>query len=390
MSKRIILGLFRLASIKTFDQRPSDYDIKIIDPSFYDDVLNKKTLGFGEAYMSNKFTTPNLELLLTKLSTLNKLSFLQLIRYLYFTDYFYFINYYLWKLLIILDTIIRNPQTILRSKVVAEEHYNLPPILYQKMLDKNMLYSCAYWKDVDTLDQAQIAKANLIIQKLKIRDGDSILEVGSGFGYVSFAIATQYPNSKVLGISISEEQVKYCQQRYMLPNLKFKLQDYRELKENSFNKIYSVGFFEHTGEQNYDHFFNLMYGLLKNNGIMLLHTIVKHRESHNSDPWFDKYIFRGGYLPSMGQVLKVTEKGEFRLADIQEFGFYYARTLQVWLENFEGSFEELQNMNPTIFTNKFKRMWEFYLVMSKVGFNTRSIHLTQFVFTKNAVDVYCR
>ena len=387
MSKSLVLKIFRLSNIKIYEEYPYNYDIRVIDDTFYSDLLNYKTLGLGEAYMSGKFMTPNLEMLLVKLQKINTLNILKLLQ---FTDYLYLIKYCIFKFLIFCSWYFINLQSIIKSKMVAEEHYDLPPILYQKMLDSTMLYSCGYWNNVNTLDEAQKQKAELIIQKLKIDDNDQILEIGSGWGFIAYAIATIYPKSNVLGISISAEQIAYCTEKYNLPNLKFELRDYRELQKNSYDKIYSVGMFEHVGYKNYQDFFNVTYSLLKNNGIMLLHTITKHQEEKVNDPWFDKYIFPNGYLPSMGQVIKVVEKTQFNLVDLQEFGDYYTLTLEAWLQNFEKNFDILQEKNAGIFTKRFQRMWEFYLVMSKVGFISKHLHLSQFVFTKNYQGVYIR
>jgi cyclopropane-fatty-acyl-phospholipid synthase len=389
MSKVIVLKLFKLVGIKTYEQYPQNYDIKVIDHTFYSDLLNYKTLGLGEAYMSGKFTTLNLEILLTKLQRINTLNIFAFLRLLQWQDYLYLLKYICFYLINLCIPVFTNPQDLLKSRKVAEIHYDLPPILYEKMLDPTMLYSCAYWNEVKSLDEAQLQKTELIIQKLKIKDGDRILEIGSGFGFIAYRIAKRFPNCDVFGISISKEQVAYCNQKYDLPNLKFQLQDYRELQKNSYDKIYHVGFFEHLGYKNYQDFFDITFQLLKNNGIMLAHTVTKHKESYNCDPWINKYIFPGGYLPSMSQVLKVVENIKFNIADLQEFGPYYALTLEAWLQNFQQHFESLRDTIPTVFTTKFYRMWEFYLIMSKVGFTSSHLHLTQFVFTKN-YGVYIR
>lgn len=387
MSKAIILKLFDVVGIDYDGHAP---DIYVKDETFYDDLLHYKTLGFGEAYMYAKFTTPDLEQLLLKLQKLNKLSLCALLALLDFWDYIYFLKYIFFKLYTFLIISCTNPQSIIASKKVGKEHYDLSNLFFAKMLDEKMLYSCGYWDDVKTLEGAQIAKTELVIQKLKIKPGDTILEIGSGWGYISYAIASKYPHCKVFGISISKEQITYCREKYNLPNLNYGFCDYRELQKNSYDKIYSVGMFEHVGYKNYNTFFDITYSLLKDNGVMLLHTITKHKQSRNSDPFFDKYIFAGGYLPSMAQVLKVAENTNYNIADLQEFGLYYALTLQAWLQNFKINFNELKSNDPTFYTPKFERMWELYLVMSKVGFMSGHLHLSQFVFTRNYKSVYIR
>jgi cyclopropane-fatty-acyl-phospholipid synthase len=395
-SKSIVLKLFRAANVN-FSQNNAaqNCDIVVLDDSFYTDVLHYKTLGLGEAYMAGKFTSPNLDRLLSKLQTLNTLSLWQLLRLLSIRDWLWLLKYLVFKWMLWCSWYFCNPQSILKSKQVAKEHYDLPTVLYEKMLDPTMLYSCAYWTDKATsLETAQQLKTQLIIQKLKLVDGDQVLEIGSGWGHIAATIAKQYPRCHVLGISVSQEQVQYCRKTFCdIPNVEFRLIDYRQLPAQSYDKIYSVGFFEHVGYKNYKEFFALTYSLLKENGLMLLHTITKHQHSKTNDPWFDKYIFPGGYLPSISEVVAVVESEKspsFQLADVQEFGDYYALTLDHWWQNFQKHFCTLQQTIPSVFTNRFRRMWQFYLLMSKVGFTSKHLHLAQFVFTKNYQTVYIR
>jgi cyclopropane-fatty-acyl-phospholipid synthase len=380
MSKNIVLKLFRLTDIRL------GTDITVHDDSFYNDLLKYKTLGFGESFMSAKIETPNLESLCIKLQRLNVLSIMDYLKILSFWNYLYLIFYVFWKIYNFILFNITNFNTILRSKKVAKVHYNLPDVLYTHMLDPTMLYSCGYFKDTNNLETAQTQKADLIITKLHISDGDEILEIGCGWGFIAARIANANRNVNVTAITISSEQIKYCNQKYKLPNLRFILIDYRQIPENSFNKIYSVGMFEHVGAKNYKDFFNITYKLLKDDGIMLLHTICKSKYNPISDPWFEKYIFPGGYLPSVAEISRNIELTNYSFADLQEFGYYYATTLQCWLDNFENTYSQFSHL----FDDKFKRMWKLYLIFSKVGFNSGHIKLHQFVFTKSAVGVYHR
>jgi cyclopropane-fatty-acyl-phospholipid synthase len=382
MSKQIVQKLFNYVDI-------NNYDIKVIDESFYSDILNSKTLGFGEAYMNSKFDTVNLYELCLKLHKLNNLSLQDLFNILNLWDFIYLIKYLFFKFITIIYGYIFNLQSIVLSKKVGKIHYDLPFSLYDKMLDSTMLYSCAYFFAESDLFTAQVQKANLVIDKLHIQNSNNVLDIGCGWGYITYAIAKKYPNCFVTGITISKEQISFCEEKYKLPNLSFQLIDYRELKIDSYDRIYSVGMFEHVGYKNYKDFFDKTYSLLKNEGIMLLHTICKHKQSYNSDPWFEKYIFPGGYLPSISQVIKSTEDTKFNIVDVQEFGLYYSRTLESWLNNFEKNYEELRDTNR-IFDEKFYRMWKLYLVFSKVGFDTKYLHLSQFIFTKNNKEVYHR
>lgn len=402
MSKRVILKLFKLVDINIkYHTNQNDYDIDVLDDSFYTDILHRKTLGLGESYMNSKFDTPNLELLLTKLSKLNDLSALQLLSHLNFIDYIYFIYYIFWKVINVYYCIFFNQQTIEKSKEVGEQHYDLPNILYENMLGTTKFYSCAYFTKNDKrrkkyldrygkIDIAQNNKCHLIINKLQINDNDNILEIGCGWGFISYIIAKKFPKSKVLSISISKEQIDYCNKMYSLPNLKFELKDYRDLTKNSYDKIFSIGMFEHVGYQNYNDFFNITYSLLKSNGLMLLHTIVNKKVNYGNDPFFHKYIFPGANLTSISQILKSIENTKYVVEDVHCFGLNYSKTLNCWYDNFQESFDTLNEYDPVIFNDKFKRMWEMYLKMSIVGFNTRKLNLAQFVFSKNKKDVYDR
>jgi len=392
MNKSIVKKLFKQVNVITKEDNELYFDIDIKDDSFYYDLINYKTLGLGEAYMFEKFETPDLENLLYKLSRLNDISIFSILKYLSFFEWFYFIPYLLWKMWNKIRFLFFNQQTIEKSKVVGEEHYDLPNILYDNMLGSTKLYSCSYWNnDYFNLDKAQIAKTNLIIDKLLIKDGQTVLEIGSGWGYIASQIAIRYPKCKVTGISISSEQIAYCIENYnYIDNLRFCLIDYRFIAENYYDRIYSVGFAEHIGFKNYKHFYDLTYKALKNEGLMLVHTICRNKENYGNDPFIDKYIFRGGELTSASQILKVVESSKFNMEDVHEFGLYYAQTLLAWRVNFLDSYDNLKFSNSYLFDANFKRMWLFYLTISRIGFLNKTLRLTQFIFTKNNNTVYNR
>jgi cyclopropane-fatty-acyl-phospholipid synthase len=390
--KSIIKKIFERFNIITKEENEKNFDIDVLDDSFYSDLINYKTLGLGEAYMNEKFKTNNLENLLIKLAKLNDLSIFSLLSYLTIFEWFYFIPYIVWKIWNKMKFIFFNQQTIEKSKVVGEEHYDLPNVLYDNMLGATKLYSCAYWQFSQyTLDDAQKRKAKLIMDKLYIEDGQDILEIGSGWGYIASQIAVSYPNCKVIGVTISAEQIEYCLNTYKhIQNLTFHLIDYRFIAKNSYDRIYSVGFAEHIGFKNYEQFYDLTYNALKDTGLMLVHTICRNKENYGNDPFIDKYIFRGAELTSASQILKVVESSKFHTEDMHEFGLYYAETLKAWKNNFYDSYNKLQKYNPEIFDEKFQRMWLFYLTISRIGFLNKTLRLTQFIFSKNNNQVYNR
>jgi len=231
--------------------------------------------------------------------------------------------------------------------------------------------------------------------KLKLQDSLKVLEVGCGWGFIASEIAKKYPHSRVVGVTNSREQFLYCIEKYAnILNLNFINCDYRDFylsrRSETYDRIYNVGFLEHVGDKNYKDFFEITQYLLKDEGISLVHSITNPTASGgNGDPWIRKYIFPGGYLPSDSRIISVIEQTKkLKLVHLQEFGFYYAKTLDCWNSNFEKNWSIISEKHPEIFNDKFYRLWEFYLRSCKVQFQMEKIHLTQFIITKNAKKVY--
>jgi cyclopropane-fatty-acyl-phospholipid synthase len=295
------------------------------------------------------------------------------------------------------NEIISNNQSVDLSKNVGEQHYDIPDILYEYMLDPNRQYTCGYWKpNTFDLETSQINKINLIIDKLQIPDNVemNIVDIGCGWGGLTNAISERYPLCKITGISISKEQIKNANIKYNKnPNLKYLFLDYRDLPKQdiSYDRIVSVGMFEHVGFKNYNTFFNVCNKILKTEGICLIHTITKPlpdkflfgSENYSTDPWIDKYIFPGGYIPQMEQVLSTSQSERLMCHHIQNLSISYAKTLKEWYNNFKLNWQTIQKSNPTFFTDKFYNMWEFYLLCSMVNFEVKQLQLTQFILTKN-------
>jgi cyclopropane-fatty-acyl-phospholipid synthase len=263
------------------------------------------------------------------------------------------------------------------------------------MLDSHRQYTCAYWKPgVKTLEEAQQAKINLIIDKLQIPDDVemNILDIGCGWGGLTHAISQRYPKCKIDGISISKEQINYANKKYKSNKLQYFYFDYRDLikKNKKYDRICSVGMFEHVGHKNYDTYLNICESVLKKNGIFLLHTITKpHIEKHmigttkhTGDAWINKYIFPGGQIPLTEWILTSAQNNKLMYHHIQNLSVSYAKTLDAWYNNFTSNWNEIKKTNPHFFTDEFYRMWEFYLTSCKVLFEKKNTQLTQFVFTK--------
>ena len=274
-----------------------------------------------------------------------------------------------------------------KSRKNVEHHYDIGGArgekLYDIFLDKtHRLYSCAYWKnDTKTLEEAQQNKINHIIKKLDIKKGEKILDVGCGWGGMALEIAKQ-KNCEVTGISLSKNQIDYCIKKSKDLNLSnqvnFELKDYRKIN-GKFDKIYSVGMFEHVGKKFYKIFFKSMNKLLKENGTFLLHTIGVVDKPTAPNKFINKYIFPGGTCPSFSEVIKPIEKTGLIVADTETLIRHYDKTLESWLERFMSKKELVKDL----FDEKFVKMWEFYLSSTAAAFRYRDLVVFQLQIVKN-------
>ena len=274
-----------------------------------------------------------------------------------------------------------------KSRKNVEHHYDIGgekgEKLYDIFLDReHRLYSCAYWKnDTKTLEEAQKNKINHIVKKLDIKQGQKILEVGCGWGGMAFEIAKQ-KGCEVLGISLSKNQINYCKKKAKdlgLDNqVSFELADYREV-QGKYDRIYSVGMFEHVGKKFYKAFFESMNKLLKDDGIFLLHTIGVVDKPSPPNKFINKYIFPGGVCPSFSQIIEPIEKTGLIVADTETLIRHYDKTLESWLERFLGKKQEVKDL----FDEKFVKMWEFYLASCAAAFRYRDLAVFQLQIVKN-------
>ena len=273
------------------------------------------------------------------------------------------------------------------SRKNVEHHYDIGGIkgekLYDIFLDRtHRLYSCAYWKkDTKTLEEAQQNKIDHIVKKLDINQGNKILEVGCGWGGMAFEIAKQ-KGCEVKGISLSKNQIAYCKNKAKELNLdnqvNFELADYREIK-GKYDRIYSVGMFEHVGKKFYKTFFESMNNLLKDDGIFLLHTIGVVDQPSPPNKFINKYIFPGGVCPSFSQIIQPIEKTGLIVADSETLIRHYDKTLENWLERFLAKRKEVKDL----FDEKFVKMWEFYLASCAAAFRYRDLAVFQLQIVKN-------
>ena len=273
-----------------------------------------------------------------------------------------------------------------KSKTNVTHHYDISDELYDLFLDSKRQYSCAYFKnETDSLETAQNNKIEHIIKKLNLQPNQKILDIGSGWGSLAIEIAKK-SQCEVTGITLSENQYNYSVNKAKELNLEnqvsFKLIDYRELNEK-FDKIVSVGMFEHVGRKFYKTFFNQISKLLNDDGLALIHTIGSFNQPRNPQPWVTKYIFPGGYTPSMSEVIGPIEKSGLIVSDVEVLRMHYSHTLRNWKERF------LKNKSKVLamFDENFFRMWEFYLTSCEMAFKWGDQVVFQFQLTKDLKSV---
>ncbi|GAA0347827.1 cyclopropane fatty acyl phospholipid synthase [Morganella psychrotolerans] len=336
------------------------YDIQVNNNKFYKRVLQEGSLGLGDSYMDGWWDCEKIDELIAAMIEADLESSLSLS---------------LKDLVRVAGSRLINLQSRKRAWIVGKEHYDLGNDLFSEMLDPRMQYSCGYWKDATDLDTAQQNKLKLICEKLKLQAGMTLLDIGCGWGGLAAYAAKNY-GVKVTGVTISTEQKKLAESRCSGLNVEILLQDYRDLNRQ-FDRIVSVGMFEHVGPKNYDTYFRVANKCLTQDGIFLLHTIGSNKTDLNVDPWINKYIFPNGCIPSVTQISSASEPF-FVIEDLHNFGSDYDKTLMAWFQRFESSWNNLEIK----YTPRFKRMFSYYLNACAGAFRARNIQLWQVVFTK--------
>ena len=349
--------------------------LKLLDQKLMQKLLINPDLYFGEAYMDGSLLIEN-----GTITEFLDLAFRNIGR----GD----INFYGTVIKKIKGTFryLTSFNKILKSKENVAHHYDISEKLYDLFLDKNRQYSCAYFKnDNDTLEVAQKNKMHHIIKKLNIKPNQKVLDIGSGWGTLALEIAKE-TNASVTGITLSENQFEYSKNKAKEMNLsnqvEFKLIDYRQLNEK-FDKIVSVGMFEHVGRKFYRTYFNTVSKLLNEKGIALIHTIGSTMPPRDPQPWITKYIFPGGYTPSLSEAVKPIEDSGLIISDIEVLRLHYAHTLRHWKERFLSKKDAVLDM----FDEKFFRMWEFYLASCEMAFKWGDQVVFQFQLTKDNTSV---
>ena len=361
--KKQIESILNKADIRINGDR--QWDITIHNEAFYKCVLIKGSIGLGESYMDGWWDVRELDQFFNKLVSAR-------------LDKEIKIN--LHVILYALNTVLFNLQKKAKAFEIGEQHYDIGNDLYTSMLDKRMTYTCGYWKNAKTLDEAQEAKLDLICKKLKLKKGDRILDIGSGWGsFIKYA-AEKYGVSCV-GLTVSKEQKALADKLCKDLPVETRLDDYRDLSaDDKFDHIVSIGMFEHVGYKNYKTYMQSVHRLLKDDGIFLLHTIGGYKTTKLNDPWIEKYIFPNSMLPSLKQISKASE-GLFIMEDWHNFGSYYDTTLMHWLKNIDANWDSLKKN----YDDRFYRMWKYYLMASSGTFRSRKNQLWQIVFTKHGI-----
>lgn len=335
------------------------WDIQVHNEALYSRVIKQGTLGLGESYMDGWWDCDRLDMLFDRALRLR------------------------------LDQKIKLPLRVILTNALARiinfqnktgamrgvSHYNVGNDLFKIMLDQNMIYSCAYFKDTADLDEAQIAKLRLSCEKLELKPGMRLLDVGCGWGGMAKFAAENFGVS-VVGVTISKEQYKLATERCKGLDVEIRLQDYRDITE-TFDRVVSIGMFEHVGHLNYSLFMKKISSCLDEKGLFLLHTIGVDQSASLADEWIRTYIFPHGMLPSVTQIASAAET-HFIMEDLHNFGPYYDKTLMAWHKNFTSHWHQISDQ----YDERFYRMWNYYLLSCAGGFRARASQLWQIVFSK--------
>lgn len=357
---RLMVDLLERADIRIGGSRPWDMQINALGVP--ERIFAQGNLGLGEAYMDGAWEVERLDEFFHRLLVARLDRHVKPLRLMFHA----------------LRTRLLNLQSSRRAWQVGEVHYDLGNDFYSAMLDPRMTYTCGYWKNASNLAEAQEAKLELICRKLALEPGMKVLDIGCGWGSFMGYAAQRY-GVECVGVTVSREQAAWAKERYAGLPLEFRLQDYRQI-EGCFDRIASIGMFEHVGRKNHQAFMEVAARCLSDDGLFLLHTIGKNHRQSSPDPWIDRYIFPNGDLPSLGQIGDSAD-GLFVTEDLHNFGADYDKTLTAWHSNFEKAWPQFS----AGLGERFHRMWRYYLLSCAGAFRSRDLQLWQLVFSKNGV-----
>lgn len=356
----VIETLFSDTNVTINGSQP--WDIRIHNDRVYRMVLTNGSLGFGDAYVDGLWDAEQLDETFHRLLSSDIDAKMRG-----------------WARVKLVMEALRhrlfNLQSSERAFEVGQRHYDIGNDVFEAMLDPTMSYSCGYWAQAQTLDEAQLAKLDMVCRKLQLKPGERLLEIGCGWGGLAKHAATNYGVS-VVGITVSREQKKLAEQRCAGLPVEIHLMDYRDLT-GQFDKVVSVGMFEHVGPKNYPVYFQTAHDLMTDEGLFLLHTIGNYTTSTHTDAWIDNYIFPNGKVPS-AKELTIAIEDRFLIEDWHNFGQDYDKTLMAWWHNFNQAWPQLEQR----YGQRFYRMWRYYLMCCAGYFRARQGQLWQLVLSK--------
>lgn len=359
-SRKRVVSLLSQAGVRVNGDGPAD--LRVNNPRFFDRVLSRGSLGLGESYMDGWWDTDDLEGLLRRLMEARLGEQVRTLS-----------DGWLWLL-----ARLSNRQRGRRAYTVGERHYDLGNELYEAMLGPTMVYSCGYWSGAQDLAVAQDAKLDLIYRKLGLTPGMRVLDIGCGWGE-ALRRAAQHHGIAGVGVTVSQKQAEHARARCRGLPVEIRLADYRSLDER-FDRIFSIGMFEHVGVKNHRTYFEVVRRCLPEDGVFVLHTIGANVSGEHADPWIDRYIFPNSVIPSAAQVSRAVE-GLFVIEDWHNFSADYARTLAAWRTNFDQAWPRL----TARYDERFRRMWHFYLDSARANFECRRLQLWQLVLSPRGV-----
>ena len=357
--KALAAELLAPADVKIDGDRP--WDIQVNNDKLFTRIFREGSLGFGESYMDGWWDCEALDELIHRILR-NRVD-----KNMPFN----------WKVFIYrLSGLLFNRQTQCRSWVVGKEHYDLGNDIFEATFDSRITGSCGYWKTATTLDAAQDAKLDLICRKIGLKPGQTVLDIGCGWG-AFMKYAAEHYGATCVGATVSKQQVKLGKDLCNRLPVEFRLMDYRDIS-GKYDHVVSMGMFEHVGYKNFDTYFNVARNALKDDGLFLLHTIGANVSEQVIDPWLDKYIFPNGAIPSIDAIGK-SLSGKFVVEDWHNFGTDYDKTLIAWMNKFNQHWPKLKEK----YTESFYRMWRYYLLSCAGGFRSRNIQVWQLVLSKD-------
>jgi len=369
-AERLVRDTFGYAGIEVNGNKP--WDLKVNDPSVYD-MMIKGSIATGEAYMFGMWDCANLPMFFERL--------LQ-------SDIYDKIPRNVSTALLWFKSTVFNRQTREQTLALGKLHYDIPVEVWEATLDSRMTGSCAYYRDGnETLDQAQLNKIDLMLQKAMLKDGDRLLDIGVGWAAFSGRAVEKY-GAQPVGLTVSAGQRDSIRKRYG-NTIDVRVQDYRDFKpEYLFDAATSAEMFEHVGERNHRKYFEVVHRALKPGGVFSFHTIVGHKPSRHIDPWMEKYIYPGGCIPTPGQICTAVH-GLFQVKDVHDIGEHYDRTLQAWIRKFRQNRTEIKKISRERFGGMdqevFCRMWEYHYLACAGGFRSQNISVHQYMLSKGAM-----